>query len=337
MVGLGHLTRADGLLLPPVGWIVILWMLRGQTSLACVGRFLAAFTLAYLVVSLPWFIRNLNEVGTILPVGGTQSIWFSEYNDLFLYPPNASPQTLLASGMLLSSRWEALINNFGTFVAVEGMVALMPFMLIGLWRRRGQPFLRGVWLYALGLHLAMTLVFPYPGYRGGLLHSAAALVPCWAALGVVGLDDAVDWIARYRRRWKPRRAKVVFSAGLVLIAAGLSLSMAAGGRVNAGKPGLYVELQSKLPPDARVMINDPAELYYFTGLGGVVLPNNDSSVIPEIARRYNVRYLLLEQVTPDGIAHAATTGLETIPAQPPDFLTPIPITTPNVRLYEIRF
>ena len=79
-----------------------------------------------------------------------------------------------------------------------------PLMLVALWRRRRHAFLRGFWLYALGLHLAMTFIFPFSGYRGGLFHSAAALFPWWMALGVVGLDDVIDWIAQRRRQWKKR-------------------------------------------------------------------------------------------------------------------------------------
>src|SRR5690606_24188 len=77
-------------------------------------------------------------------------------------------------------------------------------------------------LYALAMHLAMTLIFAYPGYRGGLFHSSSALLPYWAACGVIGLDRAIEWIGR-RRRWRIRQAQAVFGAALVVIAALLSV------------------------------------------------------------------------------------------------------------------
>jgi len=49
-----------------------------------------------------------------------------------------------------------------------------------------------------------------------------------------------------------------------------------------------------LPPDAVVMVNDPPALYYHAGLAGVVVPNADPAVVPEIARRYGVTHLLLD-------------------------------------------
>jgi hypothetical protein len=292
-------------------------------------------TLAYLVVMLPWFIRNLSAIGTPLPLGGAQAVWFTSYDDLFNYPPLAKPEALGLSG-LLETRWEAFAGpeglfsgNLGTFVAVEGMVMLTPLMLLGLWRRRASPFLRPFWLYALGLHLVMTLIFPFPGYRGGLLHSAAALVPWWAALGVAGLDDAIEWTAR-RRHWNVTTAKRIFSSALVALAILLSLTIGVRARVPASTemPGVYAELQARLPPDARIMINDPAMLYYYTARGGVVTPNADPALIQEIARRYDVDYLLLE---PGGIPRKLMPAYD----DPPPFLTRLEFPDSEMRLYAI--
>lgn len=335
--GLAHLSRADGLLLLPVGWMVILLGCRSHWRM----RFglVALFSAGYLAMMLPWMIRNQAIIGTPMPLGGTQAIWFTEYDDLFNYPPDASPATLFADGLntFLSSRWEALTNNLGTFVAVEGLIVMTPLMLLGVWRRRRNPFLWPFILYALGLHFAMTFVFPFPGYRGGLLHSATALVPWWAALGVVGLDDALDWAAR-RRRWNKTSATLVFSAALLIIAMFLSLMTALPNRVvSDATPRLYTILQDMLPRDAKVMLNDPAALYYYTGLGGVVLPNETPDVIPAIAQRYGVGYLLIENVTPDGRASsAASPSLWPLLTESFPFLIPISLDLPNVRLYEIR-
>ena len=346
MAGLGHLTRADGLLLLIVAWAAILWPFyrsieqrRSEGAVVSRGLACAAVLAGYLLLMAPWFARNLQAVGTPLSTGGTQAIWFTEYNDLFNYPPVAAPEMLFADGLstFVRSRWEAFINNLGTFVAVEGMIVLVPLMLIGLWRRRSDPFLRGFWLYALGLHVAMTLVFPYPGYRGGLFHSSAALLPWWAALGAAGLDDAIDWIAQRRRHWNRHIAKRVFAGALIgfviMLSLLVALPVAAVGRI----PPLYRALQAMLPADARVMINDPAQLYYYTGLGGVVLPNAEPAVIPEIAGRYEIDYLVLEAVTQDGQAVlAASQKLASILTSPPHFLTEMAIDVPGVRLYAIH-
>lgn len=336
LVGLAHLTRADGVLLLPVGYVAIFWGVWKDRRLLWRFAFAAALTLAYLLVMLPWFVRNLEVIGTPLPLGGTQAVWFTNYDDLFSYPPVAAPAALGLDDVL-RTRWEAFAGpeglfsgNLGTFVAVEGMVVLTPLMLLGLWRRRQSPFLRPFWLYALGLHLTMTLVFPYPGYRGGLLHSAAALAPWWAALGTAGLDDAIEWIARRRRHWNASTAKWIFSAALLALAVFLSLSVGLRARVpaSAEMPALYAELEARLPPDARIMINDPAMLYYYTGRGGVVTPNTEPERIQEIARRYDVDYLLLE---PGGIPRKLMPAYD----NPPPFLTRLEFADSEMRLYAI--
>jgi hypothetical protein len=346
LAALGHLTRADGLLLLLTGWAAVLWPFyrlpeQRQAEGGVLRRAQAGFwlTLAYGLVMLPWFVRNLNAVGTPLPVGGAQGVWFTEYNDLFSYPAAAGPQVFFADGLglLLRSRWEALLSNLGTLVAVEGLIVLAPLMLVGLWRRRGQPFLRGFWVYAVGLHLAMTLVFPYPGMRGGLFHSVAALLPWWMALGAVGLDDVVDWAARRRRNWNARMAKRVFSGALVVFAVALSASVALPVREYDPLPLLHQALQARVPADARVMINDPSALFHYTGLGGVVLPNEAPPVILDIARQYDVDYLVLEwAITDDGPQLAASRKLAEMVTILPEFLTELEFDVPNTRLYAIN-
>lgn len=332
LAGLAHLTRADGVLLLMVGGVALLWpWWCGNWGLRFRGALL--LVLAYALVMLPWWLRNLALVGTPLPVGGAQGIWFTDYNELFNYPADASPARLFADGisLFLSTRWEAFVNNLGTFVAVEGLVVLTPLMLIGLWQRRRLPLLRGFWLYALGLHVAMTLVFPFPGYRGGLLHSAAALVPWWAALGAVGLDDVIDWAARRRRRWRAGTARVVFGLALAVYALALSITIGARGMTSASPPALYAALKTALPAEARVMINDPAQLYYFTGLGGVVLPNEPPDTILEIARRYEIGYVLLE-------GEAATpSALWPVYESLPDWLVPVALEADGAQLYAIAY
>jgi 4-amino-4-deoxy-L-arabinose transferase-like glycosyltransferase len=285
----GHLTRADGLLLVMVAVLVLgLIQWRLDVTLWVVS--------GYLIGMSPWFLRNLDAVGTLLPVGGTQAIWFDSYNDLFNYPPAATPSALFADGIsaFLEPRWVAFYNNLLTFIAVEGVVIIGPLALLALWNRRRDRFLWPLAWYALGLHAAMTFVFPHAGYRGGLFHSASALFPFWMALGVVGLDDLVDWISARRRNWRPKQAKRVFSVGLVVLVVGFSIYLGRSGRGSERVPELFQQVQATLPPDARVMVNDPAQLFYYTGLGGVVVPNAPAERVPEIAAQYGLTHLLLE-------------------------------------------
>jgi hypothetical protein len=266
---------------------------QGATSIRL--TFILAGIVAYLIVMAPWFVRNLNTLGTILPAGGFQTAWMRDYNEIVNYPPTISLQDFLTwgPGNILASRLDALTTNLGHFVAEQGWVVLWPFMLIGLWRRWRNPLLTGFWLYTLGLHLVMTFVFTFPGPRGGLFHSESALLPFWAALGVLGLDDVIAFLGR-RRHWRQGEARTVFGAALILWTIGFSVATFIGKYPGLNGEGYFPQLAKLLPPDAVVMINDPSALYYYTGLPGVVIPNAPSSVIPELARRYGVNTLVLD-------------------------------------------
>ncbi len=97
LAALGHLTRADGMLLGIVAALVIVWVgARHALPLRRILITLAVLILGYVLVMLPYFARNLREIGTPLPLGGTQAIWFDQYDDIFNYPPDSSPQTLLS-------------------------------------------------------------------------------------------------------------------------------------------------------------------------------------------------------------------------------------------------
>jgi 4-amino-4-deoxy-L-arabinose transferase-like glycosyltransferase len=340
--GAGYLTRPDGLLLPAVAALLLLiglWrMSRQGARLRSFAAASVVYAAAFAVVLAPWWLRNVNALGTPMPLGGTQSVWFTMYDDLFRYPPDASLSRFWEAGglsLLLRTRWTAfagesglLSGNLGTFLAVEGMIVLVPFMLWGVWRLCRTPLLAPFLWFALGIHTAMTLVFPFPGYRGGLLHAVAALVPWWAALGVVGLDAVVAAIARRRRRWRAAQAQRVFGAALVGIAVVFSLVIGMRGRAVADTPALYTALHNTLPADARILLNDPAALYYHTGRSGFALPNNEATTLLALAERYDAAYVLLEA---GGVPALLAPSLEPLPA----FLRPLPFDVPGASLYAI--
>ena len=336
----GHLLRNDGLLLLVVGWGVLFWPfdLRRATSdtnhPTWRERLLYAllFSGAYLLLMAPWFARNLAVSGAALPSGGTASIWFTEYNDLFNYPPGSgvSPELFFARGwdVILAEKVDTLFGAGGVllnFVAVEGYIVLAPCIVLAAWQRRDDVFLRGVLLFAVGIHLAMGLVFTYPGLRGGLFHAVAALVPWWAVLGLVGLDDAIGWIAARRRTWNPRLARPVFLFATVLIV--LLVTLAVSEPVPQQTPALYQAIEDVIPAESLVMINDPSELYYYTGLSGVPVPNAPPDVIPQIVAAYGVSYVVLED---SGIPEPMQFDT------PPSFLQPVTFSVEGVRVYAIE-
>ncbi|MHB8752962.1 MAG: hypothetical protein ACYDBJ_27695, partial [Aggregatilineales bacterium] len=323
------LTRADGLLLLIVLIIVALW---GRPKAGIMPALIGVA--AYLLVMTAWVLHNLNTIGTILPVGGFQTAWLRNYDQITAYPPSASLSDFLAWGFgnILQSRWIALIVNLQTFVAVEGLIVLTPFMVFGAWKRRTDPRLSGFIVYAIGLHALMTFVFAFPGLRGGLLHSAAALVPFWAALGAVGFDEALAWAAK-RRRWPLRQAKSIFGAALIGYAIVFSTLIGAR-QINSwnGANAFYQQIGTTLIRDSIVMVNDPPAFYYQTGLSAIVVPDSPPDTLATLAARYGVTTVILDENRPNSLADLYS-GKVTLPYLRP--LSPLPGQPSDVRIFEV--
>jgi 4-amino-4-deoxy-L-arabinose transferase-like glycosyltransferase len=289
--GLAHLTRADGVLLLPI--LALAALLSGMSLRRGVTAVVVGVA-AYALVMTPWALRNLSAIGVPLPVGGLQTAWMRSYDEIVNYPPVIDARAFVAWGAanIIRSRLDALVINVQRFVVEQGLIVFAPLMLIGLWQRRRDPLLTGFAWYALALHAVMTLVFTFPGTRGGLFHSAAALMPFWTALGVCGLDDVIAWAAR-RRRWRVAQAKAIFSTAALGWAVVLS-ALAFFGRLPAWNAA--GDVYRELPPwrDQVVMINDPAAWVYFKGGRAVVLPNSSPEAIPDLATRYGVAYVILD-------------------------------------------
>jgi 4-amino-4-deoxy-L-arabinose transferase-like glycosyltransferase len=311
---LGHLTRADGvLLLAPVvaPTLTLSRALRAQGR----GWGVALALAAYLAVMAPWFARNWAVTGAPLASTGTLTLWLRDYDQLFSYGqlPTAAGYLAWGWGNIVASKLDALWQNLLTFVLANNLVLLTPFTVIGAWRARRAALVWPALVYGALLYAAMTFAFTFPGPRGGVLHSSSALLPALWACAALGLDAAVAAVARRRRTWRVEQAQVVFALGIVLVAAGVSMwlydtrVLGAGGPADPawnGADRAYVQAVKGVQPEpgAVFMVNNPPMFTYLTGYPSVVLPNEPPDVLLEAARRYGVRYVVLDAGRPRPLA-----------------------------------
>ncbi len=324
LTALLYLTRAEGLLwLLPV--VFALWRLRLPR------RAWGLFVGGFLLLALPWILRNIVVFGTPGSPVGLKPLWLTSYDELYAYPAFLlTPAHLLASGWrsILQARLWALGQNLQTALAVQGEIFLFPLVLTGIWRlRRSLAVQTGVLAWGL-LFLVMTLPFPFAGARGGFFHAGAALQPLWWALAPEGLRAFVGWGAR-RRGWQSPQAGRVFALGL----SGLALALSAfllWSRV-IGADGLpadwgestahYRRLEARLRArgalsEARILVNNPPGYYLASGRPALAIPYGDEDTLLAVARRYDVRYLVLEPNYHGG-------PLDSLYRTPPPFLRPL--------------
>jgi hypothetical protein len=324
IVGLMYLTRADGLIWLFMALIVILvqaYSIRKMEKEKRSSRFqiwppVLLCLAGFFIICSPWILRNLSEFGSVFAPGTNRAFWLTVYDDLYAYP--ASQLTFnrwLNSGIMeiLKARGWALGLNLLNAFAVQGGIFLLPLMLGGMWVNRKD------WRVSLGvlawfvIFLAMTLVFPYQGARGGFFHAGAALQPLLWALVPAGLVVFIGWGER-SRKWNSSRALKVFgygSVGLAIIITFFVTWQRLGSEVlvdpDWGKTELTYQLVEEhlvnlgISPEAIVMVNNPPGYNAMTGRKAIVVPNGDLETSIQAGKMYDAGYLILDENYPKGL------------------------------------
>lgn len=306
MAGVAHLTRADGLLFLLVGglmWLFELrdwWRKRATTRLPIVPLLL--LFVGYLLVMGWWFGHNMQVFGRPLPTAGTQTIFLTQYNDIFAYGRHFDLQHLLADGWsnLLKSRLDGINYAFQNSIAVSTLIFLSPF-IIWAWLKWGRqpdqwPLLRPMTWYTLALMTAMSLVFTWPAQRGGLLHSSASIWPWMMVLAAGGIDIAVDFAAARLPHWQPQRAKKIFS-GMFLVLA-LIISVGTLRTTEDIDPEIVRQISAVLPEEAVIISMNAPGFYYHTERPSLSVPYEPPEVLLAMAARYGAQYLVLDDYYP---------------------------------------
>jgi 4-amino-4-deoxy-L-arabinose transferase-like glycosyltransferase len=316
LVGLAHLTRADGVILLPVVALAAFIFApsrhapRTTPSSVCHVHIcrLSILILGYLLVMAPWFARNMAAIGTPLAPAGTRTLWLRTYDDLFCYGCDLSLRSYLEWGWLniLRSKVWAMGVNGARFLAEDCLVFLLPFVLVGLIRLRRRSSFVLATIYLILIYLAHSLAFTFPGPRGGFFHASTPALPFLFVAGVEGLEAVVRWAAR-RRCWDLRQAQAVFAVAAVLAAAALSTRAAVQKLPvwqQADEP--YLEIGAWLAQqgaeEETVMISNPPAFWYHTGHSAVVVPNGGVGTLLAVADRYGAAYLVIDPNRPELLA-----------------------------------
>lgn len=310
--GLGHLARADGILLVGVVLLAAVaqrpWIDSQRKGWQHRAVSLTVAAAGYLVVMGPWFARNWQAFGTPLPGSGVPTLFLRTYDDMFAYNRPLTWSTYLDQGWgsILKSKAEALWLNLQRLWVEALLIFLLPFTALGLWRLRRDRLIWPFLLYLPLLFLVMTVLFTFPGMRGGLFHSGGALLPFLFAAAGPGLEDTVRWAARQFRGWQAQGTWSVFAVGFVALAALVTLlALARAGALSGEwdqRDRGYAEIGGWLAEhgatDAVVMVGDAPGFTWHTGHPAIAVPNEPLDVILTVADRYGARYLVLDAKRP---------------------------------------
>jgi hypothetical protein len=312
LAGLATLSRNDGLLLAVVlalalGWDRIrAWRSHGLRRPA-IGAGAAAGALGlFLLCIVPWYVRQLAVFGELSPSTASGRVLFlrtiEEWNSI---TAEASLDWLLGQGIgpLLLSRLLGLVAAVGIAAVLLFAIVLLPFVLVGAWRRRHDVMFGPYFSYAAILFLFSALVSAVHVPGGTFIHSAVALAPQGYILALEGVAAFAAWLAT-RRRGTPASVETVvrlYVAGITVLVVVLGLLyvpvvhagwaerrdrfLAVGAALDAAGAGL----------GERVMSIDASGMKYWTERPGVVLVNDPLGTVGRVAAAYDIRWLVVDR------------------------------------------
>ena len=327
LVGLATLARNDGVLVGAALAIAFAWdrwaawRSRGIRRPAIPAWAAVACFALFLAVVAPWLARQLAVFGSISPSSASGKVLFirsiEEWNSI---TTPANLEWLLGQGVgaLVGSRVGGLVAAITILSILVGGVVLAPLVVVGAWARRRSLDFGPFFAYAALLFTFSALVSAVHVPGGTFIHSAVGLAPHAYVLALEGIAVAVAWVAARRSTWHAATATRVFTVAAI----GIAVMVAVGSAVVtqaawAARRDDFLLVDRGLAeagalPDDRVMSIDASGTLYWTGHGGVVLVNDPLETIEEVARAYDIRWLVLNRA--DTVASVAPI-LDGVPAR----------------------
>ncbi len=260
--------------------------------------------LGFLLITSPWYARNLSVYGSPMAPGGSRTLWLENYDQTFVYPPTElTKESFLALGWdhISKDRLWALNMNLQSGFAAHGGIILFPFIVAGIiyyWKDERVKLVSLAWLI---LFFVMTFLFPFAGARGAFFHAGAALQPMWWTLAPLGLESIL--LSLRKRGIGNDQNRVVFRSALVMVAMILTVyvvylrifTLGWGEGEDANYPVIEKFLVTNGIQNNDIVIVRNAPGYYLaTGRSAISIPYGGEQAILDAADQFNADYLVLE-------------------------------------------
>jgi 4-amino-4-deoxy-L-arabinose transferase-like glycosyltransferase len=295
--GLAQLTRQDGiLLLLTMVLIILLSPLDGKRKAIFAGLVLGL----HLLIVSPLIIDNYRTFSAPFPPGPSQTMFLTQYEDLYSYSKQLTLKTYLNWGILniLASKFTVAVSNT---VALSGFLDhfLWIFVIVGILNMGLSPIKRGTREFHLPLFLFLgilftfyTLIATFPGQLGGFQRSSMSVVPFLIVIAINAIDRNI-----------PSRTIVLLSIivigflffyqSILAARAVIEFNTRMGEDLAMLKPVLASDAQEQGQEDIVIMTRDPWEVYHSTRYKAIQIPNESLDTIYQVAQEFGANYLLL--------------------------------------------
>ena len=260
--------------------------------------------LGFLLITSPWYARNLSAYGSIMAPGGSRALWLANYDQTFIYPPTAlTMKSFLDLGWrhIFADRVWALGNNLGSVFAAHGGIILFPFIIAGMiyyWKDERVKLTALAWAI---LFFVMTFLFPFAGARGAFFHAGAALQPMFWSLAPLGLESILTSLQK--RGIGHEGNRFVFRSILIMIAMILTVfvvylrifTLGWGEGEDVAYPAIEQMLvENGIKDDDIVIVRNAPGYYLETGRAAISIPYGGEQAILDAAGQFDAGYLVLE-------------------------------------------
>lgn len=313
LAGFMTLSRSDGLLWLALTFLFAIWCakkelpsnnLRPSTfNLQLLLRVIPLIFLGFLIITGPWYARNISIFGSPMAPGGSRALWLDNYDQTFIYPPSLlNMESFLSLGWneIMSDRMWALGTNLQSAFAAHGGIILFPFIITGIIYYRKDERVKLAGLAWLILFLVMTFVFPFAGARGAFFHAGAALQPIWWVLAPLGLESIL--VSLRKRGIGNDQNRLVFRSILIMITIILTVFVVNLRLFDLG----WGEGEENYPPvenflvengidkDDVVIVRNAPGYYLQTGRSAISVPYGGEQAILQVADQFNAYYFVME-------------------------------------------
>ncbi|HEX8025155.1 MAG TPA: hypothetical protein VF484_03015, partial [Candidatus Limnocylindrales bacterium] len=277
----------------------------------------------FFLVMGPWWARQLLTFGSVSPTSSSgAALWITNIHQWNSITANPSFSKWLAQGIpqIVANDLGGLASALGNFVVFICSIVLLPFLLLGALARRRSLDFQPWFVYTFVAFAGATFLYPLHVPGGAFIHTAIGLGPHAAILSIEGVVLLAGGLRRRSRPTGPAgdRASAFLTWGIVVIVAVSAIGFAQGveagwNAVRAPRVALAAYLAAPGPDgqpnenNCRAVSRDPATspprvmsidaggIKYFTGLPGVVTPDDPIETIQSVAQAYDVCWLVVER------------------------------------------
>ncbi len=289
--GLAYLTRSDGVLILLALVSVILF---SELMLLEKGKLMGIVAASVMLVVFPWWIRNYIVFDTVFPVKMSSVFFLNNFEDFY-----SSPVKLNSAIAILPAIFDKLMQANENIQTIIGMIGwpvflFIPFGIALVWNSR---LYRITFVYFSFLFLFYSFIANILASQGSFARSGVSLIPFLLPVAIKGVFQFSAFLEKFSNLKAAKIITVVF-CGLFLFTLFKSVNVikmtyegCVGIKNSLEKISLAIERYQPVS-SAVLMTRNPWEVHYSLGSRTVQIPNNDLDVIIEVAKKYNVDFLL---------------------------------------------